>query len=94
MTHTFLHGAPPPASGDLSLVWRWMRNFWDAFYITRQGKLDCVHENFTLTANAATSTLSNWTDIGTTTANATGLYSFEDTNAPAFQQRFYRAREE
>jgi hypothetical protein len=39
----------------------------------------------------ACSTLTNWTNIGSATADANGLYTFEDTNAPLHQQRFYRA---
>ena len=39
----------------------------------------------------ASTTLTTWTNIGASTANASGLYTFEDTNAPAYPQRFYRA---
>jgi hypothetical protein len=38
----------------------------------------------------ACSTLTNWTNIGSATANSSGVYTFEDTNAPLYQQRFYR----
>ena len=42
----------------------------------------------------ACSGLTNWTNIGTATASPTGLYTFEDTNAPSYGQRFYRAKQE
>jgi hypothetical protein len=38
----------------------------------------------------ACSTLTNWTNIGSAVANSSGVYTFEDTNAPIYQQRFYR----
>lgn len=47
--------------------------------------------NYTIQACQA---LTNWTNIGTTTADSHGLYTFEDTNAPAHPQRFYRASEQ
>jgi hypothetical protein len=54
---SFLHGKPPPANlKDINSLVSWLRTFWDAFYKVRQGKMDCVVE-FTLTANAASSTL-------------------------------------
>jgi hypothetical protein len=31
------------------------------------------------------------TNIGSATANSSGVYTFEDTNAPLHWQRFYRA---
>ena len=36
--------------------------------------------------------LTNWVAIGTSTASPSGLYTFEDTNAPSFGQRFYRTK--
>jgi autotransporter-associated beta strand protein len=33
----------------------------------------------------------NWTNIGVAPANATGIFSFTDTNAPLYPTRFYRA---
>ena len=54
---SFLHGKPPPATiTSFSDLTPWLRTFWDAFSHVRHGKMDCVLE-FTLTANAATSTL-------------------------------------
>jgi hypothetical protein len=38
----------------------------------------------------ACSTLTNWTNIGSATANSSGIYTFEDTNAPLHRHRFYR----
>jgi hypothetical protein len=38
----------------------------------------------------ASTSLIDWTNIGSAAANASGLYTFEDTNAPTFIQRFYR----
>lgn len=32
-----------------------------------------------------------WTNLGTATASNTGAFSFTDTNAPSFPERFYRA---
>lgn len=49
----FLHPEQPPARGELH---QWARRMWESYYKARHGKLDCVAE-FTLTANAATSTL-------------------------------------
>ena len=43
---------------DMSTLCKWLRNFWDAFYIARKGKLDCVG-TVTLTANAATTVLAD-----------------------------------
>ena len=47
--------------------------------------------NYTIQACA---TLTNWTNIGSATANPSGLYTFQDTNAPSHPQRFYRALEQ
>jgi hypothetical protein len=38
----------------------------------------------------ACSSLINWTNIGSATANSSGIYTFEDTNAPLYRHRFYR----
>ena len=38
----------------------------------------------------ATTNFPNWTDIGSSVANSSGVYRFEDTNAPAYPHRFYR----
>jgi len=38
----------------------------------------------------ATGTLTNWTDIGSSIADTNGIYRFEDTNGPAYSNRFYR----
>lgn len=48
---SFLHFPPPAANNPEA------RRMWDALQPIRRGKLECVTE-FTLTANAATSTLS------------------------------------
>ena len=55
MTIGFLHGTPPPPFTSFTSITVWLRSFWDAFSVTRRGKLDCV-TTLTLTANAATTT--------------------------------------
>jgi len=49
--------------------------------------------NLTYTIQAATNLnpTINWTNLGVAPANATGIFSFTDTNAPLFPMRFYRA---
>jgi autotransporter-associated beta strand protein len=44
---------------------------------------------YTIQANTNLST-TNWSTIGSATANGSGLFSFTDTNAPSFPIRFYR----
>jgi hypothetical protein len=39
----------------------------------------------------ASTTLTNWTDLATVQANSNNIYSFQDTNAPAYSYRFYRS---
>lgn len=39
----------------------------------------------------ASTNLANWTNIGTATCDANGACQFEDSDAPNFPQRFYRA---
>ncbi len=46
---------------------------------------------YTIQANTNLST-TNWLVIGTSPADGSGLFSFTDTNAPTFSNRFYRAR--
>jgi len=46
--------------------------------------------NLTYTIQASTNLLV-WTNIGAALANLTGAFSFNDTNAPLFPLRFYRA---
>ena len=47
--------------------------------------------NFAYTVGASTNlAATNWISIGTTTANAGGIWQFTDTNAPGFARRFYR----
>ena len=55
MTTGFLHGKPPGPFRDFASVTAWLRTFWDAFSVTRRGKMDCV-TTLTLTANSATTT--------------------------------------
>jgi len=38
----------------------------------------------------ASSDLINWQSIGTATAGANGVFSFEDSNIASFNSRFYR----
>lgn len=52
----FLHLPPPATFGNISDIQQYMRRVWDALYKLRQGKTENVGE-FTLTANAASSTL-------------------------------------
>jgi hypothetical protein len=49
--------------------------------------------NLTYRIQAATNLnpVTTWTNLGTATANNAGVFSFTDTNAPHFPQRFYRA---
>lgn len=54
------HGKPPPAAvNNVSDLTSWLRTFWDSYYPTRHGKLDCT-TSVTLTANAATTTLNDY----------------------------------
>jgi autotransporter-associated beta strand protein len=49
--------------------------------------------NLTYTIQAATNLnpTVKWTNVGVAPANASGIFSFTDTNAPLFPMRFYRA---
>src|SRR5262249_47244134 len=44
---------------------------------------------YTIQANTNLGT-TNWLAIGTAIANASGIFSFTDTNAASFSQRYYR----
>jgi hypothetical protein len=59
-----------------------------------------THGNFQLTLSSTTNTgfeiqastnLINWTNIGSGTTDTNGFLFFQDTNAPGFPKRFYRA---
>ena len=54
----FLHLPPPPSFSTVSDVQVWARRFHDAAFRQQQGKIQCVTE-ITLTANAATTTLTD-----------------------------------
>jgi hypothetical protein len=47
--------------------------------------------NFGIYAISATTNFTNWTELGTTTANSGGIFQFFDTNNAQFPFRFYRS---
>ncbi len=68
--------APPTGTNDLKSLVLWARKLYDSIKAWRIGKFDCTQE-FTLTANAATSTLTDYrlspqsfVDFDPQTANA------------------------
>jgi autotransporter-associated beta strand protein len=50
--------------------------------------------NLTYTIQAASNLnpVITWTNLGSATANGSGMFMFTDTNAPGFPMRFYRAK--
>jgi hypothetical protein len=54
----FLHLPPPATLNSFADVSTYLRRMWESLQNVRRGKIECVVE-FTLTANAATSTLTD-----------------------------------
>lgn len=53
--------------------------------------LGLPHLTYAIQAASNLNPVVQWSDLGASAANGSGVYSFTDTNAPPFPMRFYRA---